>query len=172
VPVHDTDHLRVWEVAGAPHGTAPPHREEPGRAGWVANPLSITPVFEAAVRAVHRWVADGEPAPAQPRIDADRERRALRRDHDGNVRGGIRLPELAVATHEYRGMAIGTGRAPLFGSARPLPDDVVRARFRDRADHDARWVAAVDALVASGALRPDDAPAMGARAASVALPFD
>jgi hypothetical protein len=58
----------------------------------------------------------------------------------------------------------------LFGSARPLGDDVLRARFPTRAAYVARWHEAVDALVATGSLRPEDAPAMKARAGGVSLP--
>jgi hypothetical protein len=135
------------------------------------NPLGIAPVHDAALRAVHRWVADGVPAASQPRIAVDDGRRpSLRRDELGNAVGGIRLPELEAPTHEYRGVAFGTGRAPLFGSARPLPDDVVRARFPTRASYVARWRDAVDVLVASGALRPEDAPSMKAGADDVVLP--
>jgi hypothetical protein len=67
-------------------------------------------------------------------------------------------------------VAFGTGRAPLFGAARPFTDDQLRARYPSRAAYEERWCAAVDALVASGALRPDDAPAMKVRAHDVVLP--
>jgi hypothetical protein len=171
LPVTDTEHLRIWEVAGTPHGVARGRSDQPDARGRVVNRLAIGPVHEAALRAVHCWLADGTPAPSQPRIAVDHGRRpTLRRDDLGNVVGGIRLPELEAATHEYRGVAFGTGRAPLFGSARPLDDDVVRAQFPTRASYLARWHDAVDTLVATGALRPEDAPAMKARADEVSLP--
>ena len=173
VPIHDTTHLRVWEVAGTPHapvrsGTAV--RDERGRTG---NPLSLSPVHEAALHAMHVWLADGTPAPTQPRIEVEPGARpSIRRDDDGNAIGGIRLPELAVPTHEYRGMAFGTGRPPLFGSARRFSDDELRARYPNRDTFTEQWNDAVDALVTSGALRPEDAPAMRERAADVSLPVD
>jgi hypothetical protein len=172
LPVTDTEHLRIWEVAGTPHGVARGRAEQPDARGRVVNRLSIGPVHEAALRALHGWLADGTPAPSQPRIAVDGERRPiLRRDDLGNVVGGIRLPELEAPTHEYHGVAFGTGRAPLFGAARPLDDDTVRARFPTRAAYVARWHDAVDALVATGALRPEDAPAMKARVDQVSLPL-
>jgi len=171
LPITDTEHLRIWEVAGTPHGVARGRGDVADARGRVVNPLGIGPVHDAALRAVHRWVADGVPAASQPRIAVDDGRRpSLRRDELGNAVGGIRLPELEAPTHEYRGVAFGTGRAPLFGSARPLPDDVVRARFPTRASYVARWRDAVDVLVASGALRPEDAPSMKAGADDVVLP--
>jgi hypothetical protein len=172
VPCVDTEHLRLWEVAGTPHGNARRHLDEPDRRGRVANRLRWAPVHDAALRALHQWLADGTPAPHQPRIEMDPGpplRIAV--DDVGNARGGIRLPELEVPTATYQGVAMGTGRLPLFGAATPFTDDELRARYTSRADYEARWSAAVDALVASGALRAGDAPAMRARAAEVALPF-
>ncbi len=172
VPCVDTEHLRLWEVAGTPHGNARRHLDEPDRRGRVANRLRWAPVHDAALRALHQWLADGTPTPHQPRIEMDPGpplRIAV--DDVGNARGGIRLPELEVPTATYQGVAMGTGRLPLFGAATPFTDEELRARYTSRADYQARWSAAVDALVASGALRPGDVPAMRARAAEVALPF-
>ena len=136
------------------------------------NRLSYRPVHEAGLRALQRWLVDGVAAPAQPWIQfAAGGRPTILRDELGNALGGIRLPELAAPTHEYRGAVFGTGRAPLFGSARPFSPEQLRELYPDRAVYEDRWVAAVDALVASGALRPEDAPAMKARAADVELPL-
>jgi hypothetical protein len=166
----DTDHLRVWEVAGTPHAVV---RGSDGadHDGWGLNRLSYAPVHDAALRATHRWLAEGVSPVSQPRIGSEPGAPPkLRRDQYGNVVGGIRLPELAAPTHEYRGMSFGTGRAPLFGAARRLPDDVLVALYPTRATYLDRWHAAVDALVASGALRPEDAPEMHARGETVVLP--
>jgi hypothetical protein len=162
----------VWEVAGTPHGNARSHLDQPDRRGRVANQLRWSPVHDAALRALHHWVADDIPAPRQPRIEMDLgPPLRIATDDAGNARGGIRLPELEAPTATYQGIAMGTGRLPLFGAATRFTDDELRARYTSRADYEARWSAAVDALVASGALRPDDAPAMRARAADVHLPF-
>jgi hypothetical protein len=171
LPIADTDHLRVWEVAGTPHGVARGRSDRADARGRVVNRLSYGPVHDAALRALHGWLIHGTPAPSQPRIEFDPgSRRAIRRDAFGNACGGIRLPELAAPTHEYRGVAFGTGRAPLFGSARPFSDDQLRALYPGRAEFLERWNAAVDLLVASGALRPEDAAATRARAETVTLP--
>jgi Alpha/beta hydrolase domain len=173
LPIADTDHLRIWEVTGTPHGVARRGGDVPDARGRVRNPLSYGPIHDAALRALQRWLAEGIPAPTQPRIDLDPERTmSIRRDERGNACGGIRLPELEVPTFEYRGAAFGTGRAPLFGAARPFPDDVLRALYPDRAAYVEGWDAAVDRLVRTGALRPEDAPEMRVRATSVRLPVD
>jgi hypothetical protein len=171
LPIADTEHLRVWEVTGTPHAVVASRDEHADRAGWVANPLSYGPVYEAALRALHRWLADAVPAPAQPRIAfAPGSPPSIERDHLGNAVGGIRLPELEAPTHEYRGMSFGTGRAPLLGAARRFSDDALRVLYPTRAQFLDRWRAAVDRLVLAGALRPQDAPAMKARGDTVELP--
>jgi hypothetical protein len=111
------------------------------------------------------------PAPRQPRIEMDPgPPLRIATDDAGNARGGVRLPELVMPTATYQGTAMGTGRLPLFGAATPFTDDELRARYRDRAEYEAGWNCAVDALVDSGALRPEDAPEMRARVADVHLP--
>src|SRR5439155_19689557 len=50
LPLIDTDHLRIWEVAGAPHGVARNHDAPPDARGRVVNRLSIWPVYDAALR--------------------------------------------------------------------------------------------------------------------------
>lgn len=170
----ETDMLRLWEVAGTAHAPAPArslgHGDERGRTG---NPLSYLPVHEMALRHLHRWLVDGVVAPSQPRIEiVEGTPVSLRRDDDGNAVGGIRLPELAAPTHEYRGSAFGTGLPPLFGSARPFTDDELRARYPDPAVYVEQWCRAVDQLVVTGALRPEDAEPMKDRADDVELPVD
>ncbi|HEY3671663.1 MAG TPA: alpha/beta hydrolase domain-containing protein [Acidimicrobiia bacterium] len=172
VPCVDTEWLRVWEVAGTPHGNARSRLDEPDRRGRVANPLRYAPVHDAALRALHHWLADGVPAPHQPRIEMDPgPPLRIATDDVGNARGGIRLPEMAMPTATYRGAAMGTGRLPLFGAALPFTDDELRARYPGRAEYEQGWDDAVDALLTSGSLRPEDAPAMRQRAAEVRLPF-
>jgi hypothetical protein len=169
---NDSAMVRIWEVAGAPHAVS---RGRPSaEAGtWGPNPLSIQPIFDAAVRQVHHWTGGGVTAPSQPRIEVEEASRpAIRRDLHGNAVGGIRLPEVAAPTAEYRGMSFGTGLPPLFGASRRFSDDRLRAMYSSRAEYLERWSSAVDALVASGALRPEDAPAMLARRDDVALPVE
>jgi hypothetical protein len=170
----DHDTLRVWEVTGTPHGNWP-GAVQPDERGVIPNPLSYRPVQHAALRALHRWLADGIPAPHQPRIETVTEpRQAVVRQPHGNALGGIRLPEIAVPTHEYHGMSRDTRYMPLFGGAQRFTDDELRALYPSRAAFVEQWHAAVDALVASGALRPDDAEATKARGGDVAadLPVD
>ena len=73
---------------------------------------------------------------------------------------------------EYRGVATGTGVPPLFGAARPFTDDELNAMYPSRQLFEDRWQRAVDALVASEALRPEDAQTMAGQMHQVRLPSD
>ncbi len=166
--LHDTPLRRVWEVTGAPHGVGHTVAPPPD-GGWGPNPVSWRPVHEAALRAVHRWVGDGEPPAEQPRITlAGRPTTRIVRGEGGNAWGGIRLPELAVPVAEHRGRKGGTGSAPVLGGRRAYPDALVTQLYRSRAEYVARWEQAVAELVAAGVVLPEDAPAMDARGAEVA----
>lgn len=167
----DTPLMRIWEVTGTPHGTAGGSGRGNDR-GWGPNPLSYNPVYQAALRAMQRWLVEGVAPASQPRVEVEAAPvLRVRRDEQGNGIGGIRLPELAAPTFEYRGMSMGTGRPPLFGAARRLSDEVLEASYPSRAAYRARWDEAVDTLVATGALRPEDGPAMKARGGDVELPL-
>jgi hypothetical protein len=174
-----TKMIRVWEVAGAPHGVARSRGEPAAQArtptgdgvGWITNSLSIAPVYESAIRHAHRWLVDATAPPALPRIEiVTGDRASVHRDPLGNALGGIRLPELAVPTAEYRGMSFGAGRAALFGASRPFGDDLLRSLYPTRADFVGRWRQAVDHLWESGAILAEDAPAMKARGEEIRLP--
>ena len=171
VPMHDTDVLRIWEVTGTPHGVARTGDDGPGHDGWVTNRLSYAPVHEAALRCAPSVARRRQGATPQPRIAiTPGARPTIARDERGTRSAASVCPELAAPTHEYRGMSFGTGRAPLFGAARPFPDAVLQDLYPDRTAFTERWDAAVDELVASGSLRPEDAPAMKDRAAGFAVP--
>jgi hypothetical protein len=166
--IDDTETRRIWEVTGTPHGNWPGEMR-PNDRGVVPNQLSHHPVQQAALRQLHRWLAHGVPAPHQPRIESVAEpRAALFKDPLGNAVGGVRLPELAVPMAEHHGMAMGMGYPAMFGGSQPFTEDELRALYPSRDEYVARWCDAVDELVSSGALRPEDAPAMKARAADEA----
>jgi len=79
---------------------------------------------------------------------------------------------LQAPVAEYRGVATGTGLPPLFGAARPFSDDELIAMYPSREIFGDRWQRAVDDLVASEALRPEDAEAMAGQMHLVRLPSD
>jgi hypothetical protein len=173
VGIADTDTIRVWEVAGAPHASVRNTGRTEAGGRWMANPLSIAPVHESAVRHLHQWLAQGTVPPAQPRIQILAGPPAtIDRDPAGNALGGIRLPELAAPTAEYRGLSAGTGRAPLFGASRPFSDETLRALYPTRRAFAERWRQGVDDLVVTGAVLADDAGWMQAHGDEIGLPVD
>lgn len=98
----DSDRFRLWEVAGTSHVSVP----RPEEAGTGRNWLSYRPVYDASIRHLHRWIADGVEPPRMPRVDvvpgagetAAAARPQVARDDHGNAVGGIRLPDVEVPT--------------------------------------------------------------------------
>ncbi|HEX4244499.1 MAG TPA: alpha/beta hydrolase domain-containing protein [Acidimicrobiales bacterium] len=168
----DSEWIRYWEVAGTPHGVTRRSDLPHGR-GWEPNALRFAPIAESAIRHVRRWLTEGRPAPSFPRIEVDQVRPPrIRRDAHGNAVGGIRLPELEAPVAQYRGSAGGTGLPPLFGAARPFGHDDLRVLYPTRRVMEDRWQQAVDVLVASEAIRPEDGTAMARGVDRVRLPPD
>lgn len=119
----DTDRFRLWEVAGTAHAD----RTIVGRIADTLDcgvPINDGPqrfVVRAAIRALDRWVAEGE-APAEAERLAV-EGGAFRRDADGIVLGGVRTPHVEVPVAALSGEPGPTGGVIclLLGSTRPLP---------------------------------------------------
>ncbi len=177
----DTRWVRTWEVAGTTHGDwklivehgplrirdvgAPPEDYPPSSASHCAAPtFSRVPfhmVQAAAYDWLDRWAAGRDRPPSAPLIDLDS------RDANGNVLGGIRLPQFDVPTATTTGTNTGPpgtfcflhGTHSPFDAAtlqRLYPSDaryanaVIASTVRNRAAgymsrFDARWTIA-DAL--------------------------
>lgn len=87
---------RVYEVAGAPHLALP---TPPGYVGDTPNPLEIAPVVRAVFIAGHRWVRHGWRPPRSALLKSGPA--GILRDADGNARGGVRLPDVAVGRAQF-----------------------------------------------------------------------
>ena len=149
----------------------------PDRAGWPAIPGFILP--QQPLRALHlnfgpdwsRGIVSVEP----PEIGAPFTVRVPAVDADGNARGGIRLPDIAVplATHagwNYRDRSIGAPDrlAGEIGSYIPFPRTradrertgdprlSVEERYRNRDEYVGKVAAAALDLVAKGYLLAED----------------
>lgn len=107
----DTPRVRYWEVAGAAHLDADVHAQTHAVAtpAWRADeprclkPLNTLPLRHADAAALHalrRWMTEGVPPPIVPRM-ARGNIGFLTHDDDGNVVGGLRLPELAVPLAQF-----------------------------------------------------------------------
>ena len=127
-----------------------------GRRPEQPNVLSLAPVHEAAVHRLQRWVANGVPAPAQPRLEFTGESGRIARDDDGNALGGVRIPPFAVPTATH---VAETHTLPpdLSGVSIPFSDERLRARYPDRHTYLARFDEAVAAGLAAGFLLEPEA---------------
>lgn len=166
----DTDAFRLWEAAGTSHagnsrgeleakeerewGTVHPLPEF----GFRPNTLDVTPLRDAAVHALHRWLVEGTPPPVMPRIIVTGEPPAIERGEHGIAKGGIRLPAVEVPTASVRGasddgdMAVG-----LLGSCLPFDAATLRALYPDHDAYVAAFEAAARHGVEAGFLLPRDA---------------
>lgn len=150
-------YYRLYEIAGGAH--------IPGE------PLDWTPVLSALFVAGDRWVTEGaEPPPstlldsaASGEIDPVYERETwIARDADGNARGGVRLPDLALGSKQCIAVDM-SGDFPLVGVSHALqcePRADGSVRFADHATYLSQFQQELDRLLGEGFLLPTDAEAM------------
>jgi hypothetical protein len=133
----DSDHLRVWEVAGTAHGDIyvlgvsgidsgsaaiqtlakafAPSNNVMGMT--LPQPINSAPqhhyVMQAALAALNRWVVSGEAPPHGQRLNVSQSAvPQLVPDENGNATGGIRSPWVDVPTSRLSGLAAGLGQTP------------------------------------------------------------
>jgi hypothetical protein len=158
----DTDRFRMWEVAGASHGpkgqmdsiSAKLSRDF-GPAGSLPMPglpstVEWTPVADAAIAHVNRWINGGAPPPRQPPIQIEDGKVA--RDPFGNAKGGIRLPDVEVPTAAYDGGGFGVGTTGLGGQTTPFSADQLKRLYPTHDDYVAKVVAAARSAGAEGVI--------------------
>jgi hypothetical protein len=180
----DSERFRLWEVAGAAHfdtyGLVAAHADREGipveeLAGHLAptaqvmgmsaaSPVNSGPqqhyVLHAALSHLVRWVREGAPPPAAPRLETrDASGSALVRDELGIARGGIRTPWVdapsAVLSGEPPG---GDGFLFLFGRTAPLaPEALARLYPGGPLEHASKFEAATRAALRAGFLLDADA---------------
>jgi hypothetical protein len=150
----DSEHFRLWEVAGAAHfdtyGLIATHSDDGRRpVRRLARELAQTKlpmgieapvpvnwgpqqhyVAQAALAALERWVREGTPPPEAARIETrDGEPAEIATDELGIARGGIRTPWVDAPTAVLSGLGQeGEGFLFLFGTTRPF-DEATLARL-------------------------------------------
>jgi hypothetical protein len=125
-------------------------------------------VYNAAVDWLGRWVRKGEEPPHAPPLEFDEAAAAevagrgrgvagsgekpVKRDEFGNVRGGIRLPEMAVPVAKESAELCGLG-----GTHVPFEAATLNRLYPSHADYVSKVTAASESLVKAGFLLPADA---------------
>jgi hypothetical protein len=155
----DSDRLVIWENAGASHigSTAGDNRfglPETRCKG------SFAPSQRAVWYHLRRWLEDGITPPSQPRMEKAPEG-TLARDAHGNAVGGIRWPHVVVPLGVHRAEPPTDGRADLMGSTRAFDPETVHRLYGTREAYQERFAAAVDHLVETGVVLPEDAGSVG-----------
>lgn len=166
----DGEHLHTWEVAGSSHLdttttaalVAKLRRDFPdvprGQLECATpNAFPTEYALRAAARALSRWVADGTAPASTPLIARDPASGALARDADGNVQGGVRLPQIAVPTARHTGESTVDGHCGLVGATKPFSQEELARRYPTPQAYVDALTAAVDASVKAGHLTPEDA---------------
>ena len=139
----DTDRFRYWESAGTCHVAiqsmdvrAPKYEREFGVAQPVMqqmNRIAITPLYDAALHHLNRWVGGGEAPPVQPLIEFAGDPAEVVRDEHGIAVGGVRLPQADVPVAQNSAIPLGQDiYSMLWGSSHPVRRREARRAVRRR----------------------------------------
>ena len=145
----DTEHLRLWEVAGTSHAdtyTVSVGFGDLGNDPAVANlvvatfgcglPINSGPhhfVLNAALKALNRWVKRGKPPAEAPRVEMlAGSPPTITRDALGNALGGIRTPQLDVPIATLSGVGqTGPSFCRLYGTMAPFDAATLASLYPD-----------------------------------------
>jgi Alpha/beta hydrolase domain len=170
----DTDLLRWWEIPGTGHTGAYATPEELVVAASLVGgtTVSFAPAVRGASHALRSWL-DGRGGPVhQPRLLKEGDPPRFPRDEHGNAIGGIRWPDLEAPLGTHAAERLGDdGTSLLRGSSTPFPPEKIKALYPNRSAWMAKYESAVERLVETGVIGPDDAAMMLARAGSQDLPM-
>jgi hypothetical protein len=161
----DSDHFRLWEVAGTAHADA---HLVGASAKYIdcGVPINNGPmhiVAKAALRALTTWLTTGTAPATAPRIDATPGATPqIQRNTDGIALGGIRTPPVDVPVATLSG-APGPNPSTiclLLGSTKPFSAARLAQLYPSRADYLRRYKAAADATIKAGFALPQDRAAL------------
>jgi hypothetical protein len=162
----DSEHFRLWEVAGTAHADV--HLVGPGNAkafdcGVPINNGATHVVAKAALRALVTWVTRGEAPKSAPRLQVTQGASPqIRRNADGIALGGIRTPPVDVPVAALSG-APGPNPAIiciLLGSTTPFSAARLAQLYPSRAVYEQRYKEATDAAIDAGYVLRDDRTAL------------
>jgi hypothetical protein len=162
----DTEMVRWWEFAGTAHISLG-RPEDPLAIQGGQNTVSFAYASRAALHAIRSWLGGGDPPPHQPRMRHQGSPPAFARDEHGNALGGIRLPDLEAPLGTHVGATPPGEMLRMMGSSAPFPPEKIKALYGNRDNWFAKYKAAVDHLVATKVVLPDDAAQIVADAATM-----
>ncbi len=155
----DTEHLRLWEVAGTSHADKFQIGEFEDFLGCPdpVNSGQQVYVLRAALRHLDAWAGGGDPPPTADRLEVDGH--TFVADELGNSSGGVRTPVVDAPVEVLSGL-VGPGATTicrLFGSTHPLPAETLARLYPGgRDDYLAAYAAATDRAIGAGFLLADD----------------
>jgi Alpha/beta hydrolase domain len=178
----DSDHVRVWELAGAAHADtymASAGRRDDGTLSaarlaelmrptcnlmiaTTRTPINAGPqqhyVGQAALSSLTRWVRAGTPPPQAPRLALDASGTGLSLDAHGNAAGGIRTPWVEVPTAVLSGLGqTGELFAVLFGRTDPFDDATLSALYPGgKTEYLQQFETSLDKAIAEGFILSQD----------------
>jgi alpha/beta hydrolase family protein len=182
----DSDHFRLWEVAGTAHadtytvsvgstdlGNSPDAAKLIVTTTVVAGVTCTTPlnsgpqhfVLNAALVALNQWVRHGTLPPVAPRLDVNAAARIIRDPH-GNALGGIRTPQVDVPIATLSGDGRGSVFCLLFGATTPFDAATLASLYPDHDAYVTAFDAATDRTLQAGFILPPDAALMKSAAAA------
>ena len=169
----DSARFRLWEVPGTSHVSVPRPPEPTRGSNW----MSYAPVYNAAIRHLHRWIKDAVQPPRMPLVQMEpgTPRAEVVRDEYGNALGGIRLPDLEAPTASHSGFGeqqAGTRFGFLYGAAADFDAEQLAALYANSKQYLAAWNAALERSVEQGMVLPEDAAAMRRQATAWAARLD
>jgi len=147
----DSDVLRTWEVAGTSHvGYQYLMRRlellkrdgltQPNISVCTYQPalsrIPISYVMDAVYEHLVRWIVDGTPPPAAPRLEViSMDPVTIARDEFGNALGGIQLSQHAVPTALNNGVNAGPGLCRLYGTYSPFDEATLHSLYRNHGNY-------------------------------------
>jgi Alpha/beta hydrolase domain len=160
----DSDHFRLWEVAGTAHADA--HLIGAGadamNCGVPINNGPMHVVAKAAWRALDTWLTTGTAPVVAPRLEVSGTTPAIQRTADGIALGGIRTPPVDVPVTVLSG-APGPNPSTiclLLGSAKPLSAARIAQLYPSRAAYLERFTKRANAAIKAGFALPQDRQAL------------
>jgi hypothetical protein len=177
----DSDRFRFWEVTGsshAPQGMTEIMDQKTRRdavyldqfAGARPSVVIWSPVADAALVQVKRWVEGGAPPPSQSPIVVSGNPPAIERDGHGIARGGVRLPDVEVPISSNSGYNAGAGLEALVGSTQPFQPERIKALYPSHEAYVAKVSAAAKAAREAGVILPNTEKDFVERAKAFAMP--